>query len=124
MKKGAKYILLGYNSNPELGIIDPSLWAKENNQVRFEANENGTLYEFLCNPTNEADPTSCSFPPVVTLPENLECKDNECLVDHIRTVRVREKVYYEYVRPACVHEAFFPNPKKVKRRNWVSQHTL
>jgi hypothetical protein len=71
MKKGAKYILLGYNSNPELGIQDPGRWAKENNQVRFEANENGTLYELLCTPTNETDPTSCSFPPVATLPENL-----------------------------------------------------
>jgi hypothetical protein len=124
LKKGAKYILLGYNTNPELGTKDPGLWATESNQVRFEANENGTLYELFCNPTDETDPTSCSSPAVVTLPENLECTDNECFVDHIPTVRVRENVYYEYVRPACVHEAFFPNPRKVKKRNWVSQHTL
>mmetsp|Transcript_662 Transcript_662/g.1594 ORF Transcript_662/g.1594 Transcript_662/m.1594 type:complete len:2342 (-) Transcript_662:143-7168(-) len=118
LKKGAKYILLGYTPQAELGIKDPNRWASEEGQERFAAAEDGSLYDILCQPTNETDPTSCSFPPTVVLTENIDCTGDECLVDHIRTVNVREKVYYEYVRPACVHEAFFPEPKKIKMRSW------
>jgi hypothetical protein len=115
LKKGAKYHLMGYSTTTELGIVDPSRWTDDSTQIRFAPDPSGHLYRALCDPDEWG---SCHFPPVVTLPDNIECTGDECEqeMDSIRTVKVFENVFYEYIQPACVYQAFYPNPQKIKQR--------
>lgn len=115
LKKGAKYRLMGYSPQVELGIIDPDRWADSSNQVRFEADPSGQLYQALCDPDTNGD---CRFPAVVNLEENLQCAGDECNteMDSIRNVKVFDEVFYEYIQPACVYQPFYANPRKVKSR--------
>ena len=41
LKRGAKYVLLGYNPQPELQEDDPVNWLKSSRTVRFEADRHG-----------------------------------------------------------------------------------
>ena len=125
LKRGAKYRLLGYSSQPELQD-DPPEWLDRRDYVTIEANElaatagtrSTSLYDVLCDAEISSFWQSpCRHPPVVTLTENLECHgDKECSVDSVRTVKVGD-VFYEYVQLPCVHQAFFDKPQKIKKRD-------
>lgn len=61
----------------------------------------------------------------VTLDANLECKGLECSADTVRVVQVGEGIFYEYVRPPCVEQAFYNNAKKVIfRERWSGEILL
>ena len=116
LKRGAKYILLGYSPSTDLQG-DPSDWDDDKSAIRFVADPAGELNSILC----AADENSkCWYPPVVTLSEDLNCLGNECEVDTIHVVQVQGGVFYEYVRLPCVHQTFFANAQKVKKRYQVS----
>ncbi len=49
----------------------------------------------------------CRYPPVITITSNIQCSDIECELDTIQVVEVGDGVFYEYVKPPCVHLSFF-----------------
>ena len=117
------YRLLGNSPYPELQKQQEDTdWIDDANAVRFQADVNGPLYSKLCNATNG----SCNYAPIVTLSADIACTNAECAVDTIRTVEVETVevetgIFYEYIRPACVHLAFYDNAKKMKMRNGGSR---
>ena len=116
LKRGAKYILLGENPLPELQR-DNKAWALHSaGAVRFVADPMGDLNKALCGFTGEPN-SPCMYPPVVTLTENLMCAGNECSLDTVRVVEVTGGVFYEYVPLPCVHQAFFENAQKIKKKS-------
>ena len=114
LKRGAKYVLLGYNPQPELQDDDPVNWLKSSRTVRFEADPHGGLHSALCGAISGIS-SACTYPPVVELAENLVCRGKECEISTIRVVKVNN-VMYEYVQRPCVHQAFFKNPQKIKKK--------
>jgi hypothetical protein len=109
LRKGARYRLLGQATMPELVEDDP-LFNNDPTLKRFVLAANSSLKTELCN----ADPSgNCRWENTVTLAHNLECTSNECGADTLRVVRVSDGIHYEYVRPACVEQAFYANAKKI-----------
>ena len=83
----------------------------------MELSLDSELYAALCAAPSAGG--NCTFPGKVVLDSNLGCNhaDGECAVDTVRTVRVQSlpnPIYYEYVRPPCVEQAFFNDAKRVK----------
>ena len=114
LKSGALYRLLGNTPYPELQKEqEKEDWIQDPNSVRFQANQSGYLYSNLCNATSGG----CNYAPIVNLPVDLQCTGAECDVDTIRTVEVESGVFYEYIRPPCVHLAFYDNATKIRMRN-------
>lgn len=113
LKVGAIYRLLGTSPTPELQV-DPVEWRTSSayKPLTLAPNADGLFFK-LCGSSN---PDACDFQPTVVLEESITCHDVECSVDTIRTVQVAKGMFYEYVRPPCVHQAFFENPKTVARR--------
>ena len=115
LRKGATYRLLGSRSSPELQH-DETDW--ENNGKRLDLSPGSPLYNNLCAPNASG---GCEFPIKVVLDENLFYDASartlaEYEVDTIRTVRVVSgsvPIFYEYVRPPCVHQNFFNNGQKI-----------
>ena len=70
----------------------------------------GPLKSLLCNAGSDG---KCQFANKVILTSNLNCSGLECGADTLRVVEVAEGIHYEYVRPACVEQAFYSDPKKV-----------
>lgn len=56
----------------------------------------------------------CDFQTIVTLDENLECNERECVVDTIRVVEVVPGVYYEYIQHPCVNFPFYKAENSAK----------
>ena len=115
LAKGATYKLRGRTPTP-LAQRDPVGWAKDPKFQRFKLEPNGpnSLFGSLC---GEAPDGSCQYAPRVVLGENIPCSAKECLVDTVRTVEVADGIFYEYIRPPCVYQAFYSNAKLVPRSN-------
>ena len=114
LRKGAKYRLLGSSHSPEL-MEDHYNYKKDYAVKRFVLQSDSELKNTLC----KSDGGKCNFKTSVTLDANLECAGNECLADTVRVVEVGEGIFYEYVRPPCVEQAFYNNAKKVIfRERW------
>eukprot|EP00934_Nitzschia_sp_Nitz4_P009303 Nitzschia sp. Nitz4//scaffold91_size79674//72229//78877//NITZ4_005380-RA/size79674-augustus-gene-0.83-mRNA-1//1//CDS//3329560139//9293//frame0 len=111
LSTGAKFRLLGSSPKPE-SLVSPPSWYEGQHNGFLELKPEGDLYNILCNPDSSGE---CTFPVDVELDETLPCHDAECDVDTIRVVKVNE-MYFEYVRPRCVHQAFYNNAKTVNRR--------
>lgn len=116
LKKGALYRLLG-SSHTSIVLSDPIEWRDDPFRVDFLVAESSNLYEKLCKRGSNG---VCRFQSKVELDDDVPCFEDECLIDTVRTVRINE-VYYEYVRPACTHLAFFSDGKTVvhQRENSV-----
>eukprot|EP00586_Coscinodiscus_wailesii_P011040 CAMPEP_0172493050 /NCGR_PEP_ID=MMETSP1066-20121228/24373_1 /TAXON_ID=671091 /ORGANISM="Coscinodiscus wailesii, Strain CCMP2513" /LENGTH=895 /DNA_ID=CAMNT_0013263005 /DNA_START=387 /DNA_END=3071 /DNA_ORIENTATION=+ len=122
LSKGATYRLLGGKNNPELQK-DFFRWEGNDNLLRLELQTSSPLYEKLCAAKNGV----CTFPGKVVLDENLlyeshkEKGGEEYNVDTIRSIRIpfgSKFIHYEYVRPACVEQAFLGSQaKRVIRGN-------
>ncbi|KAL7561156.1 hypothetical protein ACA910_011978 [Epithemia clementina (nom. ined.)] len=117
LKQGAKYLLLGSNPFPELQ--PDNHW--DSTAVRFVADPSGPLNAILCGGADDSSSSNsssnCTYPSKVILHDNLVCVGQECEVDTVRVVQVEGGIYYEYVQPPCVHQAFLENPRKIKKRN-------
>ena len=114
LRRGAKYRLLGAKHTPELMEDDPQ-FKKDLSMKKFVLGEGSKLKEVLsvCNPDKDGN---CQYAMTVTLESNLACIEEECTADTVRVVNVGEDanpIYYEYVSPACVEQAFYDNAKKV-----------
>ena len=113
LRKGATFLTLGSQSDPEQQHDGA-------NAQRPELNPDSPLYAVLCAP-NAAN-GECTYPAKVVLEENLiyDPADAHRFVEHgvdtIRSVCVTSgsvPVYYEYIRPPCVHQNFFNGGRKV-----------
>lgn len=113
LEKGAKYRLLGRKPRPDL-LEDPEEWEEESAAQRFVLQPNGvnSLFFKLCKSQNAA---SCQYDATVLLDETVLCNGEECSVDTVRVVQVGG-MYYEYIRPPCVYQAFFDNARMVHQR--------
>jgi hypothetical protein len=115
LRKGATYRLLGASSTPEL-MEDDAKYRTDTTIKKFSLSASSQLKAKLC---NEVD-GSCQFANSVVLDTNIGCMDLECNADTVRVVEVSPGVHYEYVRPACVEQAFYANAKKViNRERWA-----
>jgi hypothetical protein len=110
LRKGATYRLLGSSFMPELMEDDSNF--KTLGSKKFNLTASSQLGEILCNKDINGN---CQYANSVTLESSLDCAGNECNTDTVRVVQVSEgsDMYYEYVRPACVEQAFYANAKKV-----------
>ena len=115
LRTSARYRLLGSSSLPELQE-DHSSWASDETIIRLVLDESSFLRAELC----AADETgACQYANNVVLGGPVECVGTECLVDTVRVVQVAESVFYEYVRPPCVEQAFYTGAMKVKQgQDW------
>ncbi|CAB9513781.1 Protein of unknown function (DUF1800) [Seminavis robusta] len=107
--RGATYRLLGSSSKAELHNDPPMLHPSA---VQFILEPESHLYEKLC---NAGAGSMCNYLSVVVLNETVACLGRECSVDAIRSVSVGG-VFYEYVRPPCVHHAFYNDGKAIVPR--------
>ena len=106
LKKGATFRLLGSRPTPELHN-DPSAWTASD---RPSLEASSQLYDRLCNKSLDV----CNFRAKVVLDEDItSCTGFECNVETLRVFKV-EDVFYEYVRPPCVHQAFYNDAKLIK----------
>jgi len=120
LKRGATYRLLGRTASPELQVADPTTWETLADVKRLVLQATGKLFSKLCRSTN---PSSCRFDAKVVLDENIACTGEECTVDTLRTVEVANGIFYEYVRPPCVYQAFINDARTVVRRRDVKMLT-
>jgi hypothetical protein len=107
LRLGAKYRLLGANPLPELMEDNPDFANPDYEIKRFVLDGESSLYSKLY---NRGD-----YRAVVVLDQNLSCYGKECDVDTVRVVQVAPYVYYEYVQPPCVQQAFYNGGKGVAR---------
>ena len=114
LRPGAKYRLLGADPMPELMVDHPNLrYGELYNIKRMVLDPTGDLFAAL----NDG---SGNFSPIVELTSHLSCTSGtaECVVDTVRVVQVQSNpdVFYEYVPPPCVHQAFYEGGKQIARR--------
>ena len=109
LRKGATYRLLGAKFMPELMEDDP-YFETDPAIKKFSLHASSKLKAKLC---DEDSSGTCIYANSVTLDHNLDCTDKECSADTLRVVEVNPGVHYEYVRPACVEQAFYTNARKV-----------
>lgn len=110
LRKGAKYRLLGATPLPELIEDNPDYANPEFNVTRFVLDDTspaGSLHSKLYN--------GGDYAAVVFLDENLPCNGDECVVDTVRVLQVAPDIYYEYVQPPCVQQAFYNGGRGVAR---------
>ena len=84
--------------------------------IRLTLKEDSALFQVLCNHDSQTN-SPCRHLSKVVLPQNIACTASsiECLVEDISIVKVG-MIYYEYVRPPCVHHAFFQNALAIRTR--------
>ncbi len=109
LRRGAKYRLLGSKHTPELMEDDPA-FKNDVTMKQFVLDAGSNLKNVLCNADSSGN---CQYAMTVTLESNLDCVGDECNVDTARVVDVGGGMYYEYVSPACVEQAFYRDAKKV-----------
>ena len=145
LAKGARWSYIGHSpgarSQPE-AIHEQTKWRMHGlgvEQYRFGPNWHWTrdeaavksiprirlhpstspLYQQLCG--NAVAGGACNFTSEVYLPSTLACDGDECAIDTVAVVDIRdpttnETVYYEYLRPACVELTFF-QPATIQGHN-------
>mmetsp|Transcript_3881 Transcript_3881/g.6489 ORF Transcript_3881/g.6489 Transcript_3881/m.6489 type:complete len:2423 (+) Transcript_3881:72-7340(+) len=116
LAKGATYKLLGRTAMPQ-NQRDPATWMDDptTKRLTLEANGSGSLFGKLC---GSANPDNCNFQSKIILDENVQCTGIECSVDTLRTVEISHGIFYEYIRPPCVYQAFYENAKVVSIQRW------
>lgn len=108
LKKGATYRILGAKANPDFA---PENWAKDTTPKRASLDfESSNLASILCN-TNESG--ECNPKNVVVLPADVQCYGIECQIREPRTIEVAKGLWYEYIRPPCVNQAFYNDGKSM-----------
>lgn len=113
---GATYKLLGRSPVSQIQQ-DPAKWMDDATakRLKLEANGSDSLFAKLCGSIDSGD---CQFEPKIVLEENLKCSGLECSIDTVRTVEVDSGIFYEYIRPPCVHQAFYDSAKVVSAQKW------
>jgi hypothetical protein len=112
LKKGATYRLLGADSSPQL-LDDPDEWSGAA-PLRVSLDSASPLAVKICNKSNPNN-APCIYSVKVVLDEDLACGGVECNLNDVRTIELEPGIWYEYVRPPCVHRAFYEDPKSIRR---------
>ena len=111
LTQGAKYRLIGEVPQAEMHV-HPTKWKEDSEAGHLSLDDPASeLYRALCASQGGA----CSFPVSVELESTLVCSGVECSLDTIRMVKV-EGLFYEYLRPPCVYQAFYDNGKSIAQR--------
>jgi len=110
LKKGATYRLLGVDARSET-LGDPENWYGADPR-RISLDQGSQLARRICNKKNYFS-NSCDYSAMVVLEEDFICSGIECDLNDVRTVEVEQGVWYEYVRPACVHQTFYEDATKI-----------
>ena len=104
LRRGARYRLLGYTDTP-IWTNQPGMAMQE--PGRFTLETASSLYAVLAN-VSSAD---------IVLEAPLACHGAECRVETLDVINVTladgRTVFYEYIRPPCVHFAFYDGGKVV-----------
>jgi hypothetical protein len=111
LKTGATYRLLPGKGEPTL-ISEQAHWNSAPKK-RVVLDSDSELGGKMCQVENQS-PCLAYKSKVVLSSDITNCKGIECLIDDPRVIEVDDGVHYEYIRPACVQRAFYPNPKKVR----------
>lgn len=111
LMKGAKYRLLG---KTQVSQLQHSHRDSSGKIVVHVLDSSSQLLERLCHQEHENN--SCDFESNVEIGENLQCFGTECFLDMVQVVQVSLGVYYEYIKPPCVHFAFFKSGEYVLKR--------
>eukprot|EP00934_Nitzschia_sp_Nitz4_P004476 Nitzschia sp. Nitz4//scaffold371_size14297//6040//11866//NITZ4_008941-RA/size14297-augustus-gene-0.3-mRNA-1//-1//CDS//3329549584//4466//frame0 len=105
LKKGATFRLLG--SDPEPQLLSEANWAGTNAKYVPTLDPESSLARYLCGGST----LSCNPSAIMVLSEDIYCTGVECSIDEPRTFEVASGVWFEYVRPPCVNQAFYNNAK-------------
>lgn len=112
LKAGSNFRLLGSSPVPDL-LTEPDPWFGAAPK-RITLNEASQLASILCNGNvNNCNPTS----PNIELSLDVACDGLECDIHEPRTIQVAPGIFYEYVRPACVHQMYYENPQAIRKRS-------
>ena len=110
LKAGAKYRLLA-NDKPTL--LNENMHYKEfAPPKRVVLDANSLLGAAMCQTPGESPCTSFKAK-VVLAADIASCSGIECDIHDPRVIQVADGIFYEYIRPACVQRAYYPNPKRV-----------
>ena len=104
LSKGAVYLLLD-SPAPE-HHADPVEWRTDSNTTHLVLDPSSQLSSKLL-----ADAPQVK----IVLDEAVACTGVECTINTIRTVKTGG-FYYEYIRAACVHPAFFSGARAIAKR--------
>lgn len=112
--QGATYRLLGGNSRPIMLREHPSLSTtlKDRTQRFLLPSDSDLKRQFCLN----QEGGNCTYPSKVVLDRDLICKGHECSIHSPRVIEVEPGLYYEYLRPPCVHQAFYNDAIVTARR--------
>ena len=123
--RGARYRLRGYSPSTSEPVPNTPVSADRlAADAHLPLDAASALSRALCGAGDGGGP--CTFPGEVLLPRTVQCHGVECDVHSVRLVNVSEphglasggrSVFYEYLRPPCVHLAFFgarPRPHLVR----------
>jgi uncharacterized protein (DUF1501 family)/uncharacterized protein (DUF1800 family) len=123
LRRGARYEFTGEFSAEGFEMDSGMMGGR----TRFSPTPGASaLHQALCAPSAEKG-GACTFPLVVTLPNNLPCYgQQECNGQRVLTVQINDTVaqvtrYYSYIPPPCVRLALFDNGKMTKRQWQVDQ---
>ncbi len=114
LREGATYRLLGNSKSSESQHLPVQNFADV--AVTVLPN-NSRLLEKLCDKKGD----SCRYKSLVVLESTISCEGEECELHQIQVVQVAPDIYYEYVKPACVHPTFFRPGQLVA---WVGGSTI
>jgi len=113
LKKGAIYRILGAKSNPD--FAPEGNWVKGKSPARLSLDTaSSALASAICNTNSDGE---CDGKNVVILPADVACYGIECDILEVRSVEVAPGLWYEYIRPPCVNQAFYDNAKSLYRIN-------
>mmetsp|Transcript_5472 Transcript_5472/g.11291 ORF Transcript_5472/g.11291 Transcript_5472/m.11291 type:complete len:828 (-) Transcript_5472:665-3148(-) len=111
LKKKSQYRLLGSVSAPEM-LHEEASWRLKPETFRLVLDKSySKLYKVLNDFTESKVPGTNVF-----LKKDIECYGDECIVNTLKQVEVNG-IFYEYIRPSCVHLSFFENSKSIRKRN-------
>ncbi len=114
LREGATYRLLGNSKRSELQ--DQMLRSTDSIDTSTinvpTLPMNSALRTQICN-TDVVSNECTAYPSIITLDISIPCTGVECNLDNIVVVQVSDGVYYEYVRPPCVHFPFFTTGNRI-----------
>eukprot|EP00934_Nitzschia_sp_Nitz4_P009264 Nitzschia sp. Nitz4//scaffold316_size20630//7257//13186//NITZ4_008656-RA/size20630-snap-gene-0.2-mRNA-1//1//CDS//3329547514//9254//frame0 len=105
---GATFHLLGSSSEPRLRSKVYTWKYADPKRISLEATSE--LAKALCGGST----TSCNPAATTTLNAEVKCVGIECLIDEPQTFEAAPGVWFEYIRPPCVNQAFFDNAKTTR----------
>jgi uncharacterized protein (DUF1501 family) len=112
LKAGAEYRLLGSDPNPQLLNEPNSYYGASAKRISLNFTSSH-LALALCN----GNGTHCDPTAKVILTADYECTGIECDVVTPRAIEASEGLWFEYIRPPCINQAFYDQAMTITKRN-------